>query len=108
MSYSIFMDKNTYPDDTGVMVGLRDKKALWQAMLDFINGTCRLKGDWRYYGKNYGWARRFSKGGKSMISLYPGSGEIYAQIIVKDDLITKARELNIGEQVLKIFAEANP
>jgi hypothetical protein len=68
----------------------------------------RLKSDFAFYGKNYGWALRFRKGGKALLSLYPGQDSFTAQIIVSEAQVEKALSSGLGKKATKIIEEAHP
>ncbi len=81
---------------------------LWTELIAFVESSFRVRSDWKFYGKNYGWALAFKKSGKALVSLYPGAGSFTAQLILKDDQLSSVPgELMIPELRAAIDA-ANP
>ena len=81
---------------------------LWTELIAFVESSFRVRSDWKFYGKNYGWALAFKKSGKALVSLYPGAGSLTAQLILKDDQLSSVPgELMIPELRAAIDA-ANP
>jgi hypothetical protein len=83
MSYSAFLDKDHCPKMKEVLAILGFKRQLWESLIRFGEVQFKVKkSDLRFYGKNYGWALRFRKRGKALISLYLAKEGFTAQIII--------------------------
>ena len=61
-----------------------------------------------FYGKNYGWAVRFRKGGRALISLYPGRGAFTAQIVLNEEQLAEAIASGLGEGARRVIEAAKP
>ena len=102
MSWGVFTDKEIKPSDNDVYQCLGQVKTLWDNITRFVEDRYDVQGEFKFYGKNLGWALRYKKSGRVLIALYPGDGEYTAQIILnkkqieevlKLDIRTKTREL---------------
>lgn len=71
MSKGIFTDKNHIPGQSEVAEVLSTAEPLWNSLCEFIEGNYKIKGEFKFYGKNFGWALRYRKSGKVLISMYP-------------------------------------
>ena len=68
----------------------------------------RTKRDFAFYGKNYGWAVRFRKAGKALLSVYPGEDAFTVQIVLGQALAEKASSLKLGKNAKKVLENAHP
>jgi hypothetical protein len=60
------------------------------------------------YGKNYGWALRFRKGGKALLSLYPTQSCFTVQVILSEAAAQATRDLKLGKRVRQVIERAYP
>jgi hypothetical protein len=76
---------------------------LWDNLVNFIENNYKIKGEFKFYGKNFGWALRYRKSGKVLISIYPGKEEFMVQIILNGKEVKNALKLNIAPETKKII-----
>jgi hypothetical protein len=76
---------------------------LWNALLQVLAEVYGAAGELRFYGRNYGWALRFRKSGKALLSLYPGEGSFTAQVVVSPAQAEKAMALALGRKVRAVL-----
>lgn len=107
MAIGVFVDKEHKPTAAEIAVTLGSKRPLWENLNGFIVDSYRLKNDFAFYGKNYGWASRYRKGGKALLSLYPGQDSFTAQIIIGQEQAEKALGLGLSKKVIKIIEDAH-
>jgi hypothetical protein len=107
MSIGIFVDKEHKPTMEEIFAALGSKRPLWENLTRFVVDNYRTRGDFAFYGKNYGWALRFRKGGKALLSLYPGKDNFTVQIILGQSGAEKASSLNLSNKVRKILEDAH-
>lgn len=74
----------------------------------FIADNYRIQQDLGSYGKNYGWALRFRKGGKALLSLYPGKEDFTIQTILGEAQVEEVMGLALGQNVRKAIEDAHP
>ncbi|WXG42029.1 MAG: DUF3788 domain-containing protein [Candidatus Freyarchaeum deiterrae] len=107
MTIGFFLTKEQQPTMEEILTALGSKRALWEKLTQFITNNYRTREDFAFYGKNYGWAKRFRKGGKALLSLYPGKGSFTAQIILGQTETEKVSSLNLSNKVKKILEDAH-
>ena len=90
MSKGIFTDKIHKPTNEEVTEVLGTVQSTWQVIVNYIEIQLKAKGEFKFYGKNYGWALRFNKSGKSLVALYPSKNEFTVQIILNTKQVEKA------------------
>jgi hypothetical protein len=108
MPIGTFADKLHQPTREEIAVAIGSKRPLWENLINLIGDNYRLKTDPAFYGKNYGWALRFRKGGKALLSLYPGQDSFTAQIIISQAQAEKALSSGLSKKATKIIEEAHP
>ena len=107
MAIGAFTDKEHKPTMAEIVAAIGSKQPLWENLTSFIVDRYKLKSDFAFYGKNYGWALRFRKGGKALLSLYPGKGSFTAQIIISQEQTEKALGLGLSKKAYKIIEDAH-
>jgi len=90
------------------MAGLGSKRGLWEELNALLEGNYRVAKDLIFYGKSYGWAVRFRKGGKALISLYPGLGAFTVQIVIGEEQLGEALASGLGEGARRIIEATKP
>jgi hypothetical protein len=107
MSIGVFTDKEHRPTAREIHATVNPKCEAWEELVQFIRDKYSAQEEFRFYGKNYGWAMRFRKGGKALVSLYPADGNFTVQIILSELDAKKAMALKIGKRIRQIIAEAH-
>jgi len=105
MSYGAFIDKNIKPDQNIINNSLSTAQTSFNELTGFIENNYKSHGELKFYGKNYGWAIRFNRSGKSLIALYPGNNEFTAQVILNDHQVEAALDSDIDFSIKKIISE---
>ena len=108
MSKGIFTDKNRKPTEKEVFEVISSAKSLWDDLIDFIKTNYKVKGEFKFYGKNFGWALRYRKSGKVLISIYPGNDGFMVQIILNGKEVEEALQMDITPETKKIIIEKPP
>ncbi len=103
MSFGIFTDKNFKPTIDDIHNALSISKPLFEYLVNYIECNFKTHSELKFYGKNYGWALRFNRSGKSLIALYPGKDEFTAQIILNDKQVLEALNSDISEKAKNII-----
>jgi hypothetical protein len=107
MGISIFTDREHQPTMEEVFAAVGSSRPLWENLTWFIADNYRIQGDFTFYGKNYGWAVRFRRGGKALLSLYPGQESFTVQIVIGQTQADKALSLSLSKKVSKILEDAH-
>jgi hypothetical protein len=103
MSIGIFTDKSSKPSVDEMSEAVSASKANLKALLDVIEEKFKAKSEFKFYGKNYGWALNFRKSGKSLISIYPGDNMFTVQIILDKIQAVNAVNSDISEAIRDII-----
>jgi hypothetical protein len=107
MSKGFFTDKTSKPTNYNISKIIGKAKINWEYILNYITTELNLKGDFKFYGINYGWALRFKKSGKSIISLYPDKDCFTIQVILNKTQIESALSENLNEKLVKTIRNTN-
>jgi len=106
VSIGAFCDKEHQPTIDAMIASVQSKRPLWEALTQFIEENYRVKRDFAFYGKNYGWALRFRSGGRALAALYPGMDNFTVQIIISPAQLEEALQLRLGPKVRDILINA--
>jgi hypothetical protein len=107
LSIGAFVDKEHQPTMEEIRALIGSKKELWENLTGFIAGNYRVRSDLTFYGKNYGWALRFRKAGKALLSMNPREGSFTVQIILGEATAEEAARLKLGKNVKKVLQNAH-
>ena len=107
MSIGIFVDRLNQPTMEEIMVGIGPGMAVWDNLVEIVCTQYKVKTDYVYYGKNYGWSLRLRKGGKALVSLYPNQGSFTAQVVLAEGAVQLALGEKMGENTFKAIQAAN-
>jgi len=107
MAVGTFVEKEHQPTMREISISVGSKKHLWDSLERFVAENYRTKRDFAFYGKNYGWAVRFRKGGKALFSMYPGEGSFTAQIVLGETPAKKASGLRLGKNAKNVLERAH-
>jgi hypothetical protein len=108
MAIGAFTDKQHPPSPNEVWATLGPCRATWECLIEYILVRYRVQRDWRFYGKNYGWAERIRKGGRALVSLYPGQEAFTAQVVLDEKGVQEAMKRNISFNARQAIQSANP
>jgi hypothetical protein len=108
MSKGSFTDKNHEPSEDEIFEALASVKPLWNDLREFIEDNYKISGELKFYGKNFGWALRYRKSGRVLVSMYPGINEFTVQIILNGKEVEKAMEMDLEPDTMKIIEETEP
>jgi hypothetical protein len=105
LSYGEFTDRNRKPEESEVRDILAIARPAWQEIVDYIENMSGAKGEFKYYGKNYGWALRFNRSGKSLAAIYPLNNAFTVQIILNPAQAEKALEQDLSPEIRQTIRE---
>jgi hypothetical protein len=107
MAVGTFVEKQHQPTMREIFGSIGSKKELWDSLELFVAENYRTKRDFAFYGKNYGWAVRFRKAGKALLSMYPEEGSFSVQIVLGETPAEKASSLKLGRNVRTMLEKAH-
>jgi hypothetical protein len=105
MAIGCFLDKNQQPAAEEILAALGSKASLWIRLLDFIEVTYHMPGNFNFGGKNYGWNMWYRKSGKSLVTLFPQQEGLVAQVVLGKAEVEQAGQLKLGESVARRLQE---
>jgi hypothetical protein len=108
MPIGAFTDKQHLPSLEEIRESLGSQWDTWQELSQFVSYSYKSKGEFKFYGKNYGWAVRYRKSGKALLSLYPAQASFTVQIILSEAEIAQAQCGSLAQCTLDAIAAANP
>jgi len=108
MSVGAFTDRQSPPSTEDIQASLGSKGPLWEDLMIHAQEACGKPGEWKFYGRNYGWAMRFRKSGKAFLSLYPGVEALTVQIILTEGQVERARAFRLPKEVREKIEAAHP
>ena len=109
MSIGLFTDKHHEPTDEEIIAALGSKLPLWQELIQYLREIYRPQEDFRFfYGKDYGWARRFRIKGRLLTTLYPRRDGYTAQVILNPAAVEMAQQMNLGQNTQAAIGRAKP
>ena len=107
MPVGAFVEKQHQPTMREVFASIGSKKGLWENLENFVAENFRTKRGFAFYGKNYGWALRFRKAGKALLSMYPREGGFTVQIVLAKTPAKKASSLKLDKDTRNVLESAH-
>jgi len=82
------------------------KGEMWDALVRFVSDEYGAKGELVFGGAKYGWELNIRKGGRPLVSMFPGRNTFTVQIVLGRAASQQAARLELGENVREIFDNA--
>ncbi len=108
MSIGVFTDKANQPTREAMLQAVGASRLAWERLEQFVTQSYRVKTDFSFYGKNYGWALRFRKGGKALLSLYPRKDGFTVQVVLGEAQVQEALQRGLGQNARRAIESATP
>lgn len=109
MSIGAFTDKKHCPAESEMNALVGARRHEWQVLAQWIHENYPVREDLHFmYGKNHGWGRRFRIGGDLLTCLYPTENGLTAQVILNQDALRRADQLNLKDSAREAIARAKP
>ena len=108
MATGAFMDKSAAPTDEEVRAALGPAAAWWAALEGWVRETYGLAGEWKWSGRDSGWAMRYRRSGKSLLWLHPLPGTVKALVVVGPSLFDEAMSLDLSPRIETALRDAHP
>ena len=77
----------------------------WESLSQYLTEVLNLKGEFKFYGVNYGWALRYKKSGKSIVALYPDKDCFNFQIILNKKQVESALSQELGKGIVEVIRD---
>jgi len=85
MAHGSFTDKNDKPDARRAERAVGAARPLWDEILDGIAALTRARPAWRFYGRHYGWALAFKRGGRALAALFPDEDRFTVLVVLSSE-----------------------
>jgi len=108
MSKGFFTDKTSRPAERDIIAIIGKAWNKWDFLFHHLMTEFHLKGEFRFYGINYGWALRFNKSGRSVIALYPDKDCFTVQIILNKNQTESALAGDLDSNMIKTIRNTEP
>lgn len=105
MSWGAFTDRINKPEMPEALETMKDCRSSFERLTAFIENNFDVRGEFKFYGRNYGWAFRYMKSGKALVAVYPGKGEFTAQVILDHDQTVDALHSDVSDTVKALIAD---
>jgi len=107
MTIGELVDGKHQPSAREVRSALGDTKGeMWDALVRFVTDEYGAKGELVFGGAKYGWEMNFRKGGRPLVSMFPGRNTFTVQIVLGRAASEQAAKLELGKSVREIFDNA--
>jgi hypothetical protein len=107
MAHGAFVDKTHKPTLEELPEVLGAKRPLWDDLDRFVADNFSAKSNFAFYGKNYGWAMRYKRAGKALLSMYPGKDSFTAQIVLAEAEAKRVFTSDLGANAKKAIEDAH-
>jgi hypothetical protein len=105
MSKGFFIDKTSMPTNNDILKIIGSAIINWDFILRYLTSDLKLKGDFKFYGVNYGWAMRFIKSGKSIVALYPDMDCFTVQVILNKSQVDSALLKDLDVEIIETIRD---
>jgi hypothetical protein len=108
VSYGCFTDRARRPAETGSLTVLGSARPAWDDLIGFAEANGAKPDGFKFYGRNYGWALTYRKGGRTLLALYPDHGGFTALVVLGDDRLGVALGGSLSDATRAVIAAATP
>jgi hypothetical protein len=108
MAKSIFLEKEHPPQEAELHEALAESQKVWQRLLNEVQEEYpKVKTEWKYYGKAWGWCLVVKSAKKTLVYLTPGEGSLTATFVFGEKAELAARQAVLPEVVWQQVAQAH-
>jgi hypothetical protein len=93
MTHERMLDQNTEPTEEDILRTIGERKGLWLDLLEYLETHYDHVPELDFGGKKYGWAIRYRKSGKTLVTLFPEKGAFTALVVLGRKEVEKAQPL---------------
>jgi hypothetical protein len=108
MASGVFLDRSDPPTHEALEVALASTAGWWMRIERWIGATYGVTGEPLFYGKESGWATRYRRGGKSLVTLLPMHDALRAVVVIGPSAAAGMNALRIQPETLAAFERARP
>lgn len=108
MSYGCFTDRGRRPTEAESLAVLGSARSWWDELAGFAEAKGAKPGGSKFYGRNFGWAWTFRKGGRTALALFPDDGGLAALVVLGGDQLEIALAGELSDATRSLIAAATP
>ena len=108
MKYDRMLDEKSRPSDRKILRVVGKKAPLWKELRSYIANQYDHTPELVFGGKKYGWAVRYRKSGKTLLTLFPEEEAFTALIVLGKKEVSKTKDLSgkLSKRVRDTFDNA--
>jgi hypothetical protein len=106
MSKGSFTDRDHHPSREEIDAALGPRRKAWDELNRYMAENYQVQGELVFGGLSYGWAARFRKSGKTLLTLFPGQKQFIANVVLGRSLLKKAHALKLGDNARQVLGSA--
>lgn len=104
--HSIFMQKDTQPDDQQLKVALGSTFSMWETLKEAVRELePAAKENWHFSGQKFGWSYRMSDAKRVLIYLLPREHYFKVAFVFGDKAVETIKSSAIAPQIIKELLE---
>jgi hypothetical protein len=105
--YGCFVDRTREPSGASIRTALGAARPAWDDLAEHLADQYALAGTFHFmYGKRYGWALRFERGGRLVLAMYPNQRHLTVQVILSQAQVAAASAMDLPSPVAHALAAA--
>ena len=94
------------PNDKDILKELSVKADLWKELTRYLEAHYEHVPIITFEGKDRTLTIRYRRGGKTLVTLYPGKGEMTVLVVLGKDEVAKAKEAKLNKSIKGSFEKA--
>ena len=106
MSKGSFTDHEHRPTMEEIFTSLGSRRKAWDELNQYMLENYHVTGELLFGGVNYGWALRFRKSGKTLLTLFPRQRGFVANVVIGRSFLGQAQALKLGENARQVLDSA--
>jgi hypothetical protein len=110
MSHERMLDRNATPSERTILRVIGKAASLWKNLRDYVADHYDHQPELNCDGKKYGWAIRYRKSGKTLLTLYPEFESFTALVVLGKQEMEKIAGVGnkLSPRLSNILSEATP
>ncbi|MFQ6092574.1 MAG: DUF3788 domain-containing protein [bacterium] len=104
------LDGQRIPTDRSIAAILGRREGLWADLREYLADSYEHSPEMSFDGPKYGWAIRYRKSGKTLVTLYPERGSFTVLVVLGGNEVEKAQQTagDLSKRVRDVMEKAEP
>jgi hypothetical protein len=110
MSGERLLDGQRMPTDRSIAAILGKRRVLWADLRKYLADSYDHSPEMSFDGPKYGWAIRYSRSGKTLVTLYPERESFTVLVVLGRNELEKAQQAasDLSKRVRDVMVKAKP